>query len=149
MTFDATFTFVVDGIPKAQPRPRAFARKIGGKFQARVYDAGTAEGWKSCVAVASMPHRPKSPLIGPVAIAIEFWMPRPKSRCRRKDNPGLVPCTSKPDVDNLFKAVTDCLTQAGWWNDDAQIVEAEVSKCWHEIGGRPGAHVRIREIPTP
>ena len=39
----APIEFFVEGDPKPQPRPRAFARKIGNKFMARVYDAGTAE----------------------------------------------------------------------------------------------------------
>ena len=37
------------GIPKGQPRPRAFSRN----GHARVFDPGTAEGWKSAVAVAA------------------------------------------------------------------------------------------------
>jgi len=41
--------FFVSGDPKAQPRIRAFA--ING--HARVYDPGTAEGWKSLIAVAA------------------------------------------------------------------------------------------------
>lgn len=139
-------SFHVDGIPKAQPRPRAFARRFGDKFQARVYDAGTAEGWKSCVAAASLPHRPASPLTGPVALVVEFLLPRPKNRCRRADNPGLVHCTTKPDIENLVKAVMDAMTQCGWWVDDSQVVELEASKCWHEIGGRPGAVIRVRDL---
>ena len=53
----APITVRVYGEPKGQPRPRAFAKPIGGgKFSARVYDAGTAEGWKSQIAQAFRQH---------------------------------------------------------------------------------------------
>ena len=55
---DRTISFSVDGEPKAQPRPKAFARNFGNKWQARVYDPGTAEGWKSLIAIAVKPHLP-------------------------------------------------------------------------------------------
>jgi len=48
-------TFFVPGEPKGQPRPRAFARKMGDKFVARVFDAATAEGWKGAIAAVAQP----------------------------------------------------------------------------------------------
>lgn len=69
-----TISFSVQGVPKGQPRPRAFAFK--GK--ARVFDPGTAEGWKSAIAEAARPHLPREPLAGPVALEVAFSFPRPK-----------------------------------------------------------------------
>lgn len=139
-------TFHVDGVPKPQPRPRAFARKMGDKFVARVFDAGTAEGWKSLIVAASRPHRPVVHLEGPVCIRVAFLLPRPARLCRRKDHPGRIWCVSKPDIDNLVKALTDCLTQEGWWRDDSQIVEMTVTKQWHGMAGRPGADVWVSAV---
>lgn len=141
--FSATFT--VYGIPKAQPRPRAFARKFGNKYSARVYDAGTAEGWKSLVAVAGRQHCPAQPLTVPIALAIKFYLPRPKRLCRRSDPTGEMPCPTKPDIENLAKAVMDCMTQAGWWVDDSQVVELFAGKRWHAIGERPCARISVKE----
>jgi len=78
--------FRVLGIPKAQPRARAFARKMGGKFVARLYDAGTAEAWKSMVVTCGNDVRPLVPLDGPLRVDITFLMPRP-ARLRRKSSP--------------------------------------------------------------
>lgn len=136
-----TIQFHVDGEPKAQPRPRAFARKMGGKFVARVYDAGTAEGWKSAVAAAALPHRPARPLDGPLSLMLVYSMPRPKSHYRSgkrshelKD--GMTANhTQKPDLDNLTKAVLDALTQIGMWRDDSQVCEKREVKVWSERGG--------------
>lgn len=139
--------FSVNGIPKGQPRPRAFARKMGGKFVARVFDAGTAEEWKSLVAAAARPHMPESPWTGPVTVWIAFLLPRPKRLCRKKDADEIVACASKPDADNLAKAVLDAMTQMGWWLDDAQVCSLHISKHYHKKTGRPGATVTVQHHP--
>lgn len=121
----------VRGEPKGQPRPRAFARNFGGgKWQARMYDAKTAEGWKSQIALAARGLFPYS-LSGPVRLRLDFYMPRPKAHFRsngqiKESAPSHH--TSKPDCDNLSKAVMDCLTQLGAWHDDNQVSELRVTK---------------------
>lgn len=136
--------FRVNGTPKPQPRPRAFARKIGGKHVARVFEAGTAEAWKSDVVRDARPHRPEAPLEGPVSVAIDFLMPRPKRLMRKKDPDGRIPAPAKPDRDNLEKAVLDALTTDGWWRDDAQVVAGEVRKLYHAKDEAPGAELVIQ-----
>jgi len=122
-----SLTFFVAGIPKGQPRPRAFARKMGDKFVARVYDDGTAENWKSKIAEAAKPHIAGFVgFDGAVSIVMNFFMPRPKSHFRSngqlKDGAPIW-VTKKPDGDNLEKAVCDALTQLGIWRDDSQVCE--------------------------
>lgn len=144
-------TFTVAGEPKGQPRPRAFAMRMGGgKFSARVFDSGTAEGWKSCVASAAACHAPSSPVSGPVSVSLQFAFRRPKSHYRtgaraselRENAPRLH--TGKPDADNLAKAVMDALTQLGtFWMDDSQVAQLFVSKSY---GPTPGVAVSMHEI---
>lgn len=144
--------FDVDGLPKGQPRPRAFARKIGDKFVARVHNPGTAEAWKGCIARDSAKWRPETPLTGPVVVGIDFRMPRPKSLMRKKDPPGEVECLTKPDIDNLIKSTLDAMTELGWWGDDAQIVKVQASKYYHAKEARPGAEIRVyftTNLPNP
>jgi len=124
----------VDGEPKGQPRPRAFSR--GGR--AAVFDPGTAEGWKGEVARQTEDQRPSLPLEGPVEVEVLFYMPRPKRLCRARDDAGPIPCTAKPDNDNLAKAVLDAWTQQGWWRDDSQVHILRVAKYYHAKGSRPG-----------
>lgn len=135
--------FHVDGEPKGQPRPRAFARKMGNKFVARVYDCGSAEGWKSSIAVAAKPFIPAQPIDTPVVLSICFYLPRPQRLCRKKDNPGMLPATCKPDLDNFAKAVMDALTVIGMWVDDALVSQLNVRKLYHAVGSKPGAYVSI------
>lgn len=137
--------FFVRGEPRPQPRPRAFARKIGGKFHARVYESGTAEEWKSRVAVEVEPFL-RDKFAGPCAVSLVFVFPRLKAHFRAsgalKDS---APAwhTVKPDGDNLAKAVLDALTQCGLWSDDNLVCDLRVVK---RYGDTPGCRVCVREL---
>lgn len=135
--------FQVDGDPKPQPRPRAFARRMGAKFVARVYDAGTAEGWKSRIAMAVKPLLPSTPIEGPVAVSLVLFLRRPQNLCRQKDPREEIPHTSAGDCDNFAKGVLDALTQLGLWRDDRQVFSLHVSKYYTAIDGRPGMHAVV------
>jgi Holliday junction resolvase RusA-like endonuclease len=125
------------GDPKGQPRPRAFAR--GGK--ARVYDPATAEGWKSQIALAIKPLLPPQPLTVPAVVEMEFVFRRPKAHF---SSTGALKLhapqryTSKPDVDNLAKAVLDALSTVGLWRDDDQVTGLSARKRYAEPGEAPG-----------
>jgi Holliday junction resolvase RusA-like endonuclease len=136
-------SFFAAGTPKGQPRPRAFARKFGDTYQARVYDAGTAEGWKSEVAIAAKPHLPIERISGPVRIELSFFLPRPQRLCRKRDPVSVLLAICKPDADNFAKAVLDCLTAIGMWHDDSQVASLQVGKFYHAIGQRPGAQITL------
>jgi Holliday junction resolvase RusA-like endonuclease len=115
---------------------------MGNTFVARIYDAGTAEGWKGCVAQAAKPFLPIAPIDLPVRVEILFLMPRPKAHFNSK---GLRPeapqmFTGKPDCDNLAKAVCDALTLLGMWKDDALIWDLKVTKSYD---ANPGAQIAI------
>lgn len=132
-------TFFAQGIPKGQPRPRAFA--FNGK--ARVYDPGTSENWKSCIAIAAKPFLPLARIAVPVFVECTFLLPRPKnhfgtgskSAILRPDAPYF--CARKPDLDNYEKAVWDTLVTIGFLVDDALIVQSRSTKLytrWSDTG---------------
>ena len=136
-----SITFTIYGEPKGQPRPKAFSR--GG--HARVYDPGTAEGWKSLIAHAVTPHIPAVPIEGPIRVDWTAYFPRPKRLMRRSDPEGAVMHTAKPDRDNVEKALLDALTQIGMWRDDAQVCDGRSRKFYAEKNGRPRMEVTISE----
>lgn len=133
-----TFRFVVIGEPKPQARPRAFVRKIGGKYAARVYDAGTAEHWKSQIAVSARDSGLDGAMLSSwVTIQMSCFFSRPKGHYRSGRNSMFLKLAheetrklSKPDCDNLLKSALDALSAIAAWKDDAQIVHAVVSKEW-------------------
>ena len=149
MTFTADFD--VQGIPKAQPRHQAFAKVVSKpgekpKAVARVYQKNTAENWKSLVVKAGEKWRPIHPLEGPVQIRIVFWMPRPKRLMREKDDDGPILHLSKPDTENMEKAIMDALKNDGWFRDDSQVCLKKTAKFYHAKNGTPGAELYITEL---
>ena len=151
MTTQPAIAFRVLGTPKGQPRPRAFARKFGDKWSARVYDSHTAEGWKSEIAIAARPHLPNIPLAGPLALQCIFFFQRPGRLNHKKDPAEAIRHTEKPDLDNAVKAVMDCMTALGFWADDTQVCEfAEGTGKWYVAKDqRPGAIIRIFSLDAP
>ena len=131
----------IPGIPKGQPRPRAFAR--GGK--ARVFDPGTAEGWKSAIALAVLDAKLAGlPLEGPLHVSLKCFFPRPKSHSTKRGLRPEAPVfhTSKPDADNVLKAALDALTHIGLWHDDSQVCSVRVLKSYDATV--PGTWLEVR-----
>lgn len=139
-------TFRVFGEPKAQPRPRAFAKKFGQTFSARVYDPGTAEGWKSLIAAEVRHVLPASPLAGPIRLDATFLFDRPKRLLTKKSPHGRIRHTGRPDRDNLDKSLLDCLTQIGFLSDDSIVTDGEIRKRYVAIGERAGVIVTISRV---
>ncbi len=146
-------TFFVTGTPIAQPRVRACIR---GKH-AGVYDPGTANEWKnnvmSCGTTAA--YRPDSAtkfeiMTGPVGLTLHFFLPRPKHHSR--SNGELKPTapswhTSKPDLDNLVKAVKDAITQIGViWADDSQVCATVTEKIYADEKNKVGVRITIEKL---
>jgi Holliday junction resolvase RusA-like endonuclease len=141
MSWEHVATFDVQGIPKAQPRPRAFYNKALGK--ARVYDAGTAEAWKSDIAVAARSQLADKRIDGPVRLCISFYMPRPLALEKKSSPSENIPHIKKPDIDNVEKAVLDALTGIGAWVDDSQVCEKYTTKYYVEKGKPSGALIQL------
>jgi Holliday junction resolvase RusA-like endonuclease len=140
-----SITITAHGTPKGQPRPKAFSR--GG--HARIYDPGTAEGWKGQIALAARGLIP-APLEGPLAVTMQFAMPRPKSHYTKAGLRTSAPKyhTGTPDADNLAKAVMDALTQLSAWRDDSQVAVLAVCKRYTAFDGQPaGVVIQIENLP--
>ena len=50
---------------------------------------------------------------------------------------------TKPDTDNLQKLLKDCMTDSGYWEDDALVASEITEKFWAQV---PGIYIRIEEI---
>lgn len=51
--------------------------------------------------------------------------------------------TTKPDTDNLQKLLKDCMTECGFWVDDALVASEIVEKFWAKI---PGIYIQIEDL---
>jgi Holliday junction resolvase RusA-like endonuclease len=115
------YQFVVLGKAIAQPRHRVACQ--GG--YPRVYLPHDHPVHEYKLRIVDGARHANIPLIeGPIRIDIMFSF-------KRKGNKPREFKISKPDLDNLDKAVMDALTDAGVWGDDAQVVEKHSLKVWN------------------
>ena len=147
----STLAFTVTGEPKGQPRPRAFARKMGAIHVARFYDSDVADEWKRAVmlAIIEAARRDKwAVTLHAISVSINFAMPRPKSHSGAKGLKASAPVAhvGKPDVDNLAKLILDQITRSECvWRDDSQVVSLTVHKFW-AVANEQGCSVSISTL---
>lgn len=131
----------VFGLPVAQGRPRArHFQDRGGETRVSVYDPSTSRDWKRTVQSQCLDAKPVAPVEGPLAMHLEFYLPRGASLPKR-----VVHHITKPDVSNLVKAVEDALCGV-IYQDDKQIVALTVEKRYSPA---PGVLIRIERVVTP
>jgi len=148
-----TFIF---GDPKGQPRARAFARKMGSKHVARMYDSDEADAWKRAVDLGierEWEHMAQPLVLDPVGafeVKLTFFFRRPKSHYGKGGHvkaSAPVFHVSKPDADNLAKLVLDRITRGGQiWRDDSQVATLRVEKYWAITDARIGVYVSVERF---
>lgn len=172
-----TITFTVPGDPQGQPRPRARAVPNGrGGFTATVYQPERERGtdnvvrdlpittWRRAIAAEVAKVLPPEPWTGPVKLDVVFYLPRTVEMERKKHADGLIPHTSKPDLDNALKPIMDLIVEEthidkvtkarvvdrrGILRDDCIIAELHTRKWWAERGAGGGAHVVLTRLAAP
>lgn len=128
--------FVVPGVPVGQPRVKATT--FGGRT--RVYTPSTitnqATGerkehpivaFKSIVKLAARAAYSGGLLDGPLKVDVECFFRRPPHMTWKKKPMPRSPHTSKPDRDNVDKAVLDCLKNIVLV-DDCQVCDGRIRK---------------------
>lgn len=83
------------------------------------------------------PNAPESPMAGAVYLEVHWYF-----QCT-KAHPDGSWRTTKPDTDNLEKMLKDCMSQVGFWKDDAQVVYEKVEKKWSSM---PGIKIRAEMV---
>ena len=131
--------FFVLGTPVAKGRPRAF--RLGGGV--RMFTPKKTQAWETLVERvirAEMGDNP--PLEGELEVHVLLTLPVPASWPRKAKEAalnGLTPHISRPDVDNLAKAVLDACN-GSLWVDDCQITRLT---CQKEFGETPGVTIEV------
>lgn len=123
-----------------RPAPQGSKRHVGGGVM--VESSKAVAPWRTTVAWHAAQAHALAPLDGPLAVRIEFVMPRP-SGCPKRTTPAAV---KRPDVDKLARAVLDALS-AVVWRDDSQVVDLHASKRLAELDEQPGAHISVAQWP--
>lgn len=124
-------TFTIPGQPQGKQRPRI------GKFGAhtRMFTPAKTVAYEGLVAHAAHQAMDGRPLIeGPVAVQMDLQCQVPASWPKRKQLQALegqIRPTTKPDIDNVVKAVFDGCNGV-LWRDDVQVVELTLRKRYSE-----------------
>ena len=111
---------------KGQP-PRATAQERRAKrtaYGVKFYDPDSVKAAKEWYRIGLLSHRPEEPIHGPVAISVWFEFGTKVKRDIGKWK------TTKPDTDNMIKLLKDVMTELGFWDDDAQVVDERIRKKW-------------------
>ncbi len=127
MATEKRIEFVIPIEPKAQMRPR-FARR--GKFTA-TYKHKTQEFNESILLNELAKNRPEVPLEGAITVCVIAYMPMPSSKptwWKEAALQGTIKHVTKPDADNMFKFLSDCMTNMGYFHDDNQISRLQIRK---------------------
>ncbi len=138
-----SFSFVVPGIPVAQPRQRLTVRTVSGRPLAINYTPAKSpvNQFKALCRMAAAKAYRGAPLTTAVAIEVTFVFPRPKS-VRKKDGSARLPHVSRPDLDNVLKSLLDALSGVTFL-DDSQVHVARVEKWKAAATEQPHTLVRI------
>lgn len=121
------------------PKPQARARTVSARGKTWSYSPKNA--WKELVCYNMKLTKPPEPMTGNLNAIMIFRMPRPKN-----DKSGSWWMNKRPDIDNIYKAVSDAMQDAGWIEDDGQIVRAQVTKRYPMPSEMPGCLIRVEKI---
>lgn len=137
-----SIVFIVPGQPQGKGRPRV--GKVGA--HARMYTPAKTAAYEGLIAHAAQQAMEGRELIeGPVAVTLDVRCQVPASWSKTKKAQalnGVVHPTTKPDIDNVEKAVFDGLNGVAW-RDDVQVVQVTKRKRYAAL---PGVYVEITPI---
>lgn len=138
--------FSIPGVPVAQGRPRAV--RFGNS--ARLYDPSKSRSWKGAAQVHMLEALEAAGLrapgfAGPVELVVSAVWPCPKGRERKSAPAPRTWKASRPDADNVAKAVMDAANSV-LLADDAQVVRLVVEKLVAAQGEAPHVHVVVWEV---
>lgn len=138
-------TFTIDGNPVPQPRPRVSTR--GGFARAYVPASHPIHAYRAAIVAAARTARAK--YTGAVRLEVAGVWERPASHWRKDGLKADAPRWPSADGDNVAKGVSDALTDAGVWADDACVVEWQITKRYGERGERGSTTISISEARQP
>lgn len=148
-------SFTVHGTPAPQGSKRAFVR--GNRAIIVEQQHGRVTSWRDDVKAAALGAIDNSgvlwqPMPGPIHIAITFWLKRPANHYGTGRNALVLKASAPPfpakmpDLDKLQRSTFDALTSVAVWNDDGQIVYADIAKQWARDYHPAGADIRITDL---
>lgn len=86
-------------------------------------------------------YTPETPYNEPLKVDVQWVYPYLKTT-RKRDLGRDIPCTTRPDCDNLMKLLFDSMTRVGFWTDDSIVYDVHFVKKYHE---KSGIYIKIEK----
>lgn len=102
-----------------------------------LFDSEELKAAKVKLAAHLAQHAPDQPMTGAIALLVKWCFPIVGDHTDGEWK------TSKPDTDNLQKALKDQMTKLGFWHDDAQVACEFIEKHYAVV---PGVYVSVTEL---
>lgn len=102
------------------------------------YDPARVKAAKAKLISHLRKHAPQEKLTGPLELVTK-WCFAPHNA---HQHPGEYR-TTRPDTDNLQKMLKDCMTEVGFWEDDALVCREITEKFWSDL---PGIFIRVEKL---
>lgn len=134
--------FILDMVPPKtthQAGLRILKRRGGAMFIGKKSSSKAISAVRT-LSVMLLPFRPAVPFGGPLRLSVLWVYPWRKSEPKKNRLKGSIPCDTRPDCDNICKALCDCMTKQGFWHDDSQVAGLNFNKRW---GDRPRIEIEI------
>lgn len=124
--------FMVEGNPRGKQRPRFANGHAYTPRATREYEDEIRRAYQETCRVWG--RREMFPADVPLAVDVKAYkqMPRSWSKAKKREF-YCTPCQSKPDADNIAKAVLDALNGTAY-TDDKQVTDIAVCKFWGSDG---------------
>lgn len=130
--------FAIQIKPQGKARHRTRVVMIGRKPVAMQYADPKAKAYEQAIRDAVISRYRGDPLDGPLIVSIYAWIKKPKSS-------KLLYPTTKPDADNIGKAVLDSLNGI-LWHDDKQVCQLTIHKVYADRDAIEIEVIRMNEI---
>lgn len=122
-----------------RPSPQGSKKHVGG---GRMIEASKyLPAWRKAVCVAAVKaveDEVWAKPAGQVELAVTFYLERPSSIKQAKRPMPIKP----PDLDKLVRGICDALSDAGVWEDDAQVVKLTAFKEYADTRA-PGCAIQV------
>lgn len=117
--------FTINENPPTRTAQQKGVRVVGGK--PIYYTKESVRSAKEWYAWHLKPYVPDVPFVGAVKVVVAFCFESKGAKTHWYK-------TTRPDLDNLEKALFDVMTDLGFWKDDSQIVLKESLKMRCPVG---------------
>ena len=122
--------------PRATAQEKKYTDRNG---KVVVYESVQAKTAKQILRLVLAPHKPRGAMTSAVALDVLWRFPYKGSAHYEGEYK-----QTRPDTDNLDKALKDVMTELGFWTDDALVAREHIAKIWHRA--KPGLFIRISPI---